>query len=128
MTIPTLPYAGKQSSHVLRIKQIGLQQRNLTAVVIGLVFLHVIAAFSLYLIALEFAGAIYAMIIASRLLDSMGTTPARKYVTLVSLVIPIVNLVVIVVLNYKACEILRAAGLRVGLIGVDEHDLNDYSG
>jgi hypothetical protein len=128
MTIPTLPHAGKESSHVQRIKQIGLQQRNLTAVVIGLVFLHLIPAFSLYLIALEFAGAIYAMIITSRLLDSMGTTPAGKYLTLVSLVIPIVNLVVIVVLNYKACEILRAAGLRVGLVGVEEHELNNYSG
>jgi hypothetical protein len=126
MAIPTLDYAANEPLTAHRIKAIGLHQRNLTLVVIGLFLLQFLTAVSLYFVVLQFAGAVYAVIIVARLLTAFRTTQLRKALTLAGMFVPIANLIILVVLNYQACEILRAAGLRVGYIGVTEEDLNRY--
>lgn len=126
MQIEPLEYASRASSHAERIKAIGTLQRKLTVVVIGLVVLHFLGAISLYLAGLVWLGAVYAMFITFRLLASIGTSKSWRWAAIIGLCIPIVNVLVLVIINHRACEILRAAGLRVGLVGVDEEQLSSY--
>lgn len=126
MQIEPLEYASRASSHAERIKAIGTLQRKLTVVVIGLVVLHFLGAISLYLAGLVWLGAVYAMFITYRLLASIGASKPWTWAAIIGLCIPVVNVIVLVIINYQASEILRAAGLRVGLIGVDEESLNNY--
>jgi hypothetical protein len=126
MQIEPLNYASRHSSHAERIKAIGMLQRKLTIIVIGLVVLHFLSAISLYLVGLMWLGAVYAMIVAYRLLLQIGTTMAWTWTAIIALCVPVANVIVLVIINHRACEILRAAGLRVGLIGVDEEQLSSY--
>ena len=120
-------YASAESSHANRIKTIGANQRNLTVVVIGLIALHFLVALSAYLGALLLLGVIVAAVLLFRLMSSMGVGATAKWLTMLCLFIPLVNIIAVVVVNHKACEILRAAGLRVGFIGVSEEDLKNYN-
>jgi hypothetical protein len=52
-----------------------------------------------------------------RLSDGLGYSSGRKAVLLILSVIPLASLVMLVMVNARATEALRAAGYRVGLLG-----------
>lgn len=73
-------------------------------VIYGLVIL-VTLAFMLY--------AVY------RVAGSLGFSTASKVLLLIAMVIPLVNLITLLVLNGKATNHLRDAGVRIGFFGAD---------
>src|SRR5262245_31852477 len=101
MSVPALNDASQESSHVGRIKAIGTHQRNLTLVVLALIALHFLSAVSLYLSALLLVGAIYAVVLTYRLLNCMGTSPGWKWMALIGLFIPLINIVILLIVNYR---------------------------
>ncbi|MBK8259333.1 MAG: hypothetical protein IPK82_42600 [Polyangiaceae bacterium] len=86
------------------------QEAALMRIIIGFVALFVIIA-----------GVVFAVRMASAL---HGTVIA--VLCAVSLIIPCVGLIVLLVLNSQATRVLRNAGLKVGLLGVDSSQFRNW--
>lgn len=81
------------------------------------------AAARMFVGAFAFIGAFVALVLALfgivRLGGGMGDSTATRTLCVVLMFIPIVGLIVLLVLNSRATNRLRAAGYRVGFLGVD---------
>lgn len=74
------------------------------------------------------AGIVYVLFFALvvmvfKVTHTMGKRAAFAILTSAAMLVPILNLIVLVVVNLEACRILRRAGLRVGTIGVDANGM-----
>jgi hypothetical protein len=59
-----------------------------------------------------------------RLFAAMRTAPVRRLVCIVLLLVPLVSLVIVALLSAQATSMLRAAGARIGLMGVPKEDFD----
>lgn len=121
--IHDLDYSRTKSTHAERVKRVAERQRNLTVLLLVLLAISVISCGFRPLALLLVAGTIYLWVVFYRLMVAMGTKPAWIVAAMVGLFIPLVQLMVIIIVDYQAREILRAAGLKVGFTGVREEDL-----
>ena len=118
-----LEYASKDSAHFARIKAIAKHQNHLTGLFIALLIGHFLAFGIPVLSVLLLAAAVYLCVVLVRLMRAMCVTPTWMVLAIVGLFVPLVQLMVLVIVNYKACEILRLAGLKVGLVGVSDEEM-----
>jgi hypothetical protein len=63
------------------------------------------------------ASLVMGLVGSFRLCSSLGYSTLTKVILMILLFVPLVSLVVLLILNRKATERLRAAGFRVGLLG-----------
>lgn len=81
------------------------------------------AAARMFIGVFAFIGAFVALVLALfgivRLGGGMGDSTATRTLCVVLMFIPVVGLIVLLVLNSRATNRLRAAGYRVGFLGVD---------
>ena len=123
----TLEYSPTPAgSHVDRIRTLAEAFNRLTIGVVILFashFLIVAGPFALiaFVVALVLIfGAV------SRTLTAMSVSTTGRVVRYLLLLVPLVNVITLAVLVFKSNNIMQNAGLRVGLFGVERHELDRF--
>ena len=123
----TLEYSSTPpGSHVDRIRTLAEAFNRLTIGVVILIashFLIVMGPFALiaFVVALVLIfGAV------SRTLTAMAISTAGRVVTYLLLLVPLVNVATLAILVFKSNNIMQNAGLRVGLFGVERHEIDRF--
>ncbi|MCG8403658.1 MAG: hypothetical protein MI923_00535 [Phycisphaerales bacterium] len=125
--IHELDYASGRLSHVERVKAVAEQQRNLKIIVMVL-FGGIVLLLGIPMMVIPLLGVgIYSFVVLYRLLVAMETKPIWIMASLLGVLVPLVQVLVFITINYKACEILRAAGLKIAFTGVHEDDLERFA-
>ncbi len=113
-------------SHKDRIVAIARLQKLLTLPLAGLVVSYFIAALIPPLIVASIVGVVVFLAKMIQFMRLVGIAGVWLAACCVFLFLPLLQLVVLVVANYRASEILRAAGLRVGAFGVSDDELTRF--
>lgn len=138
---PPSPYQHQTSpmhhQHVERLKRIAFDQRMINLVVLAYFGVGVLNAMlapnagqaeplvRIFIGVLALLVLIGGVVFAVRMASALhGTVIA--VLSAISLFIPCVGLVVLLVLNSQATRVLRDAGLRVGLLGVDSSQFRNW--
>lgn len=115
------PYAGRGY-----LRNVGIAQRRLMGAMLVQVACIVVRLlpipFALGFIVLLIASA-YQCYVVFRLAEATGMETAARIVWLLLMFVPLVSLICLLLLNKKATDILRAAGIDVGLMGAKLQDL-----
>ena len=66
----------------------------------------------------------FVMYAVHRLATTLGSPSGAAVLYCVLMLIPVVNMIILLVLNQNAMNLLKQAGLRVGFFGVSDGELN----
>ena len=113
-------------SHKERIALIARLQKLLTFLMGGLLVVSFIGALVPPLLVAMVIGVLLFLAKMIRFMRLVGIRGVWLSVCCILLFLPLLQLVVLVVTNYRASEILRAAGLRVRALGVSDDDLSRF--
>ena len=81
---------------------------------------------SLLALLLYFANVIYYMIAFCLLRTAQKGNIAVTVLLVIFLLLPLISLITLLCVNGKASNILKSAGLKVGLMGVSKPDLDEF--
>lgn len=113
----------EKMSHKERIVSLAESQKLLAYLLIGLIVAYVGVAAVPPLFPVVIVGVI---LFYSRLIQFMRLVGIQKtwfVLCCIGLFVPLLQFLILAVINYRASEIVRAAGLRVGAFGVTEDEL-----
>lgn len=110
------------------LKQIGMAQRMICIFILIKILTYVLLPFIPVPKALAgIFDIVYAVILIMntwRLSKGLGNSEGLSIVLCICLFIPLVSIITLIVLSQKASEILKKAGLPVGLMGVPKEELD----
>jgi hypothetical protein len=112
-----------EMSHIERVVRIAQLQKLLTFLLGGLLVSYFAIAIAPPLAVAMVLGIVLFLTKMTQFMRLVGIRGAWLGVCIVLLFLPLIQFVVLVVANYRATEILRAAGLNVGTFGVRDDDL-----
>jgi hypothetical protein len=120
-------YAGPQE-YIIALRTVSALQRRIT-LMFGVMVVLFIATGTSMLFAVPIL-IMWLLIVPSviRLLNSLGVGLPLAILAVMGLFVPVVNILVVGAINMRASAVLRRAGLRGGILGVDEHELRALEG
>lgn len=105
------------------LREVAVRQRAIMLCILGYIVLLVLRfvvppPFNLFALLAAFAVSITAMVFVFMLSVAIYNTGMGIFLGILTLV-PLVNLIVLLIINGKATKILREHGIKVGLMGAD---------
>lgn len=105
----------------VNLNRLARQQRTITGILLLLLAGHILLGL---FVPLGVLIHVIMLVFVLRMLRTMHIGTALTVSACTGMLIPIVNVVVLLVVNQAACSVLRQAGLRVGPLGVRQEDLS----
>jgi len=103
-----------------QLRTIAKRQKEVTVLFLLLVFGQVLSA---VFIGFAVLLGVVLIVFVVRLMRAMDSRTGVIVLASIGMLVPIINCLVVLVVNLQACSVLQRAGLRVGFIGVADEEL-----